>query len=100
MLHIFVIVFLFIIRCRFPKSRSLTDVIRSRYGNPVLKIIRKYEKLGYKIRKLSIDIEFLNNCLNHGLCPTFLKYKMSSKRSQTSEAYKISQSFYTAGNYV
>ena len=91
MLRIFAIVLLFIIRCRFSKSRSLAGVIRSRYGNPVSKIIRKCEKLDYKIRKLSIDIEFLNICLNHDLGPTFLKYKMSSKRLQTSDAYKISQ---------
>ena len=76
MLRIFAIVFLFIIRCRFPKSRSLAGVIRSRYDNPVLKIIRKYGKLDYKICKLPIDIEFLNNCLNHDLGATFLKYKM------------------------
>ena len=57
----------------------------------MLTIIRKYEKLDYKIRKLSVDIEFLNNCVNQDLCLTFLKYKMSSKRSQTFDAYKISQ---------
>ena len=91
MFYIIAIVLLFIIRCRFPKSRSLTGVIRSRYDNHVLKIIRKYEKYDYKICKLSVDIEFLNNCLNHDLCPPFLKYKMSSKRLQTSDKYKISQ---------
>ena len=91
MLHIFDIVFLFIIRCRFAKPRSLASIILSCYGNHVLKIIRKYEKLDYKISKFSIDIEFLNNCLSHNLCATFLIYKMSSKRLQTSDAYKISQ---------
>ena len=95
MFYIIAIVLLFIIRCRFPKSRSLTGVIRSRYDNHVLKIIRKYEKYDYKICKLSVDIEFLNNCLNHDLCPPFLKYKMSSKRLQTSDKYKISQRVFT-----
>ena len=80
------ILFLFIICCRFPKFRSLAGVIRSHYGNHVLNIIRKYEKLDYEICKLSIDNEFLNNCLNHNLCPMFLKYEMSSKRLQTSDA--------------
>ena len=90
MFYIFAIVFLFIIRCRFPNSRSLTGVIRSLYDNHGLKIVRKYKKYDYKIRKLSVDIEFLNNYLNHDLCPPFLKYKMSSKRLQTSDKYKIS----------
>ena len=53
--------------------------------------MRKYEKRDYKIRKLSIGIQFLNNCLNHDLCPMFLKYKMSSKRLQSCDAYEISQ---------
>ena len=68
----FAVVFLFITRCRFPKSRSLAG----RYSNPVLKIIRKYGNLDYKICKLPIDIEFLKNCLNHDFSATFLKYKM------------------------
>ena len=63
MLRIFAIAFLFIIRC--PKSRSLAGVIRSCYGNHVQKIISKYEKPDYKMCKLSIDIEYLSNCLNH-----------------------------------
>jgi len=50
MLRTLTLVFLFIIRCRFPRSKSLTDVIRWRYGNHMLKIIRKYEKLDYKYR--------------------------------------------------
>ena len=94
MLRIFAILFLFIICCCFPKFRSLAGVIRSHYGNHVLNIIRKYDKLDYKICKLSIDNEFLNNCLNHNLCPTFLKYEMSSKRLQTSDAQKISKSIF------
>ena len=75
MLRVFAIVFLFIIRCRFPKSKSLTDVIRLHYGNHVLRIIRRYEKLDYRIRKLELDIQFLETCLNNDLCPTFVRYK-------------------------
>ena len=57
----------------------------------MLTIIRKYEKLDYKMRKLSVGIEFLNNCVNQDLCQLFLKYKMPSKRLQIFGAYKISQ---------
>ena len=55
------------------------------------KFIRKFEKLDFRLRKNSVDIEFLNSCFENYLCPTFLRYKMSSKRSQNSESYKRSQ---------
>ena len=82
---------MFIVRCRFPRTKSLTEVTRDRYGNHVLKLTRKYEKLGYKIRKLELDISFLDACMDNNLCPTFLRYKMSSKRLRHSESYTASQ---------
>ena len=69
----------------------MADVIRWRYGNHVLRIIRRYEKLDYRIRKPELDIQFLETCLNNDLCPTFVRYKMSNKRLQNSEAYVQSQ---------
>ena len=90
-LRIFTLVFLFIIRSRFPKSKALSEIIRHCYGNYVLKFIRKFEKLGFRLCKISADIEFLNSCLENDLCPTFLHYKMSSKELQNSESYKGSQ---------
>ena len=38
-----------------------------------------------------MDIAFLNSCLDNDLCPTFLRYKLSSKRLQNSESYRRSQ---------
>ena len=93
-LHIFTIVFLFIIRTRFPRTKSLIDVIRFRYGNNVVKFIRKFEKLDYRLRKINVDIDFLNSCLENDLCPTFLGFKMSSNRLQNSESYQRSTSLF------
>ena len=94
MFYVISIVFLFIIRCRFPSSKSLSDIIRFRYGNHVLKIVRKFEKLDYRVRKIICDISFLQTCKDNDLCPTFLRYKMSSKRLQNSKAYKQSQQLF------
>ena len=91
MLRAFTIVFLFIIRCRFPKLKSLSEIIRFRYGNHVLKRIRKYEKHDYRLRKTHLDITFLSNCLDNDLCATLLLYKLFSKRLQNSESYRRSQ---------
>ena len=55
------------------KNKALIDVIRFRYGNNVVKFIRKFEKLDYRLRKINVDIDFSNSCLENDLCPTFLK---------------------------
>ena len=91
MLRAFTIVFLFTIRCRFPKLKSLSEIMHFRYRNHVLKDIRKYEKHDYRLRKTHLDIAFLRNCLDNDVCPTFLRYKLSSKRLQKSESYRRSQ---------
>ena len=76
-----------------PKSRS--SIIRCRYGNHVLKIIRRYQKLDYFIRKLDLDIKFLNTSQKNDLCPTFIQYKISSTRLQNSNPYRQSQRLFT-----
>ena len=62
------LLFLFIIRSRSPKSKPLSEIIRDGYGNYVLKFIRKFEKLDIRLRKIRVDIEFLNSCLENALC--------------------------------
>ena len=41
--------------------------------------IRIFEKLRFRLRKIKVDSEFLNSCKENDLCPSFLRYKMSSK---------------------
>ena len=91
MLRVFTIVFLFIIRYRFLKLKSLSEIIRFRYGNQLLIFIEKYEKHDYGVRNINLNIVFLNSCLDNDLCPAFLRYKLSSKRLQNSESYRRSQ---------
>ena len=43
------------------------------------------------IEKLDLDIQFLDTCIQEELCLTFLQYKLSNKRLQTSDAYRRSQ---------
>ena len=45
------LVFLFTVRLRFPRSQSIADVIRKRYGDRVLKDVIKFERLDYQARK-------------------------------------------------
>ena len=67
-LRIFTLLFLFIIISRFPKSKPLSEIIRDRYGNYVLKFIRKFENLDFQLRIISVNTELLNSCLENELC--------------------------------
>ena len=78
----------FIIRYRFRKLKSLSDVGHFCYSSHVLKLSRKYVKYIYRFRKNYLDITLLNICLDNYLCPTFLRYKFSWKRLQNSESYR------------
>ena len=57
------IVFLFLIWLRFPHSKSLSQIIRRRYGDKIIKRLRKFEKIDYRLRKAELDLEFLVKCL-------------------------------------
>ena len=92
--------FLFVIRCLFPKSKSLASIVRSRYGNHTFKIIRKYEKLDHRYRKLDLDIHFLDTCIREELCPTFFDTRCQindCKLPMRTDALNV---FFTGGNNI
>lgn len=75
-MFIFSLVYLFIIKLRFPRKYTLTQIIRKRYGDETLKLFRNCEKSEKKTRKVNCDIDFLKKCRNQGLIPKFLKFKL------------------------
>ena len=85
------IVFMFISRLRFPIDQPISNIIRARYGNPVLQDMRKLEKLDMKYRKALLDIVFLNGCLENGVIPRFLNFKLANHRLRSSATYRICQ---------
>ena len=90
-LYVVSLVFMFIIRLRFPANKSIADIVTTRYGRSALLLIRKFEKVDFKYRKASLDIEFLDNCIKNDLMPTFVKFKVSNHRLKNSKAYKDCQ---------
>ena len=85
------LVFLFIIRLRFPASRSIADVISARYGRGTLRLIRRYESTDLKYKKCELDIEFLNNCVKNELFPTFVRFKVANAQLRGSKVHKDCQ---------
>ena len=68
-LRVAVLVFLFLARIRFTKNESISSIVRKRYSGEVLKVIRKFEKVDYKLRKAKLDISFLVKCQNENIIP-------------------------------
>ena len=86
-LRVAVLVFLFLARLCF----SIATIIQSKYGDEIIKMVRKLEKLDFKLRKAKLDIEVLCNCDNNGIIPTFLRFQTANKNLRDSNAYKQCQ---------
>ena len=80
--------FRFLARIRFPKNESIWSIVRERYSREVLKAIRKFEKVDYKLRKVKLDISFLIKCQNENIIPNFLKFRLANKNLQNSFTYR------------
>lgn len=91
MIKVLTVALLFIIRIRFPLRKSISEIVRQRYGNTVLKNLRKFERLDYRCRKAKIDLEFLISCQDNGLFPRFLHFRLANSRLQSSAAYSACQ---------
>ena len=91
MLRIVALVFLFLVRCRFPAKKSIIDILRKRYGENLVKNVKKLEKLDFKLKEATLDLEFLQSCKKQNVIPKFLKFKVANKQLLTSNVYNICQ---------
>ena len=66
-IHLAVVVFLILARVRFPKSKSIAEVIRSRYSENTVTRIRKLEKL-----------QVLCKCDDSNVVPNSLNFLLTS----------------------
>ena len=56
-LRICTLVFLFLARLRFPSSKS-PKIIKDRYGQSVLKLVRKFGRTDLRCRIAELDLSF------------------------------------------
>ena len=56
------LMFLLLARIRFPETESIPSIIWRRHGDKLLKEVRQFEKLDYKLRKVQLDLDFLSKC--------------------------------------
>ena len=91
MLFVISLVFIFLTRLRFPSKRSIAEVLRKRYGDRILKLVRKFEKTDIKHKKALLDLQFLKICEDHNVIPKFLRFKVANATLRTSLTYKRCQ---------
>ena len=84
-------VFLFLIRLRFPHSKYVVEAIRKGYKQNTVKKIRKLEKLDYRLRKAQIDQGFLVNCNSNSIVPKFLNFRIATKFLKSAGTYQQCQ---------
>ena len=83
------LVFLFIIRIRFPNGKSIANIIRSSYREAFARKIRKLEKNDYKLGHL--DLRLLLECKKKNLISKFLQFKLANRYLHHSVIYKKCQ---------
>ena len=81
------IVFLFLIQLRFPHSKSLSQIIRRRYGDKITKRLRKFEKIDYRLRKAELDLKFLVKCRDNNVISKFLNFRLATRSLRFSLTY-------------
>ena len=87
--HVAVFVFLFLAKVRFPKSKSIAKEIQPRYSENTVKIIRKLEKLDYRLHKVELDLQFLCKCDANNVTPNFLNFRLANSHLKYSSTYRF-----------
>ena len=85
------LVLYFLIRLHFPRNSSIADILRRRYGAPVLMLYRSVERLDYRVRKTGCDIDFLSSCQQQDLIPNFLRFKLYDRSLHHTRLYRNCQ---------
>ena len=91
MLFVISLVFIFLTRLRFPSGLSIAEVLRKRYGERILKIVRKFEKTDIKHKKALLDLQYLKICEGHNVIPKFLRFKVANSSLRSSTTYRRCQ---------
>ena len=91
-MRVVAIVLLFRIQLRFSLSKSMSQIIRSRYCDTIIKRLRKLEKIDYSLRKAELDLEFLIRCRDNNVKPRFLNFRSANDTLKSSLTYAKCQS--------
>ena len=63
-------------------------MIRNRYGNEVVKLMQKFEKLDFRYQKVFLDLDFLDNSIRNDVAPKFIQFRVANKDLRNSSTYR------------
>ena len=66
-------------------------MLRKKYGDRTLKLVRKFEKTDIKHKKTLLDLQFLKICEDHNVIPKFLGFKVAISSFRSSSTDRRSQ---------
>ena len=69
----------------------MAEVLRKRYGDQTLKLVRKFEKADNKHKKALLDLQFIKICEDHNAIPKFLHFKVANSNLRSSSTYRRCQ---------
>ena len=70
----------------------MTQIIRRRYSDKIIKRLCKFEKIDYRLRKAELDLEFLVKCRDNNVIPKFLNFRLANRSLRFSLTYAHCQS--------
>ena len=71
----------------FSSRHSITEILRKIYGDPTLKLVRKFEKTDIKHKKALLDLQFLKICEDHHVISKFLCLKVDNYNLRSPSTY-------------
>ena len=82
------IVLSFILKIRFPQTKSIANIIRHRYDEQTLHKLRQYEKHSKRLIKNRADQRFLHACKAYDVVPKFLRFKLYKDNLYPTDLYR------------
>ena len=58
---------------------SVSQIIRRWYGDKIIKRLRKFEKIDYRLRKDEVDLEFVIKCTDNNVIPKFSDFCLANR---------------------
>ena len=72
---------------QLPQSYLSFIISRSLYGDTIIKRLRKFEKIDYRLRKAELDLKVLVRCIDNNVTPRFLNFRLANKSLRSSLTY-------------
>ena len=70
-----------------PRDESMASIVRKRCSGEILKTVRKFENVDYKLRKAKLDINCIIKCQRENVMLNFLKFRLANKDLRSSVTY-------------